>query len=550
MDFRLLGPLEVWDADVPCGLGPPKQRALLARLLIDPGRVVGVDRLVDDLWGEELPETAPKMVQIFVSQLRKRLPAGTLATRAPGYALELDGHTLDLHRFRELRAQGVGALHDDARLASEHLRAALELWRGEALGEFPEPFAAMERPAFAEAHMACLEDRVTADLACGRHAELVHELASFAARHPLRERLHEGLMLALYRSGRQGEALAVYQRFRRRLIEEVGIEPSAQLRELQVRMLRQDPALTLVAPRPPRRLPPLATARRATPPIGRDREIELLRGAVDSALDGRRATVFLTGEAGIGKTTLVEALLENARSRDVLTAMAGCVVQHGSREAYLPIFDAVGRLAREDAAEEVERMMAACAPTWLVQMPWLASRAGPDLGARAIGATPDRMLREMVDLLEGLALRRPTLLVLEDLHWSDLSTIDLVTALARRFEPARFLLLVTSRPAEPGAAGHPLHRMARELRLRGHALEVPLAPLSEAAVRAYLAERSVPGASDRVVAALTGRTRGNPLFLERVVDGWREAGDADADTLLDRVPETLRDLVEGQFLAL
>src|SRR3954453_3863659 len=178
MDFRILGPLEVWEADARCGLGPPKQRALLARLLIDPDRVVAVDRLVDDLWGDEVPETAPKMVQIFVSQLRKRLPAGTLATRAPGYALQLDGHTLDLHRFRELRARGVAALDDDPRVASEYLRAALELWRGEALAEFPEPFAALVRPAFAEAHLACLEDRVAADLACGRHADLVHELAS------------------------------------------------------------------------------------------------------------------------------------------------------------------------------------------------------------------------------------------------------------------------------------------------------------------------------------------------------------------------------------
>src|SRR3954451_8228489 len=150
MDFRILGPLEVWDGDARCGLGPPKQRALLARLLIDPGRVVAVDRLVDDLWGEELPETASKMVQIFGSQLRKRRPAGTLATPAPGYALQLDGHTLDLHRLRALRAQAVAALDDAPRAASEPPRAALELRRGEALAEFPEPFAALERPAFAE----------------------------------------------------------------------------------------------------------------------------------------------------------------------------------------------------------------------------------------------------------------------------------------------------------------------------------------------------------------------------------------------------------------
>src|SRR3954465_10511280 len=121
MDFRILGPLEVWEADARCGLGPPKQRALLARLLIDPDRVVAVDRLAEDRWGEEVPETAPKMVQIFVSQLRKRLPAGTLATRAPGYALQLDGHTLDLHRFPELRPHGGAALAHDPRPPPHHL---------------------------------------------------------------------------------------------------------------------------------------------------------------------------------------------------------------------------------------------------------------------------------------------------------------------------------------------------------------------------------------------------------------------------------------------
>jgi DNA-binding SARP family transcriptional activator/tetratricopeptide (TPR) repeat protein len=549
MEFRILGPLEAWDADARCGLGPPRQRALLARLLLDAGRVVAVDRLVDDLWGEDVPETAPKMVQIFVSQLRKALPPGTLATHAPGYVLQLDGHTLDLHRFRDLRREGVAALDTDPRHAADRLRAALDLWRGEALAEFSEPFAIVERPAFDEAHLACVEDRVRADLACGRHAELAEELAPLAARHPLRERLHEQWMLALYRSGRQGEALAVYQSFHRQLDEQLGIEPSAMLRELQLRILRQDPALNGAAPRAAPPLPGRPHARRAVAPVGREREVGVLQDALDGALDGRRTTVFVTGEAGIGKTTLVDALLDRARERGALTALGGCAEHHGSPEAYLPVFDAVGRLARGDDGEEVERMLVARAPTWLVQMPWLAARAEPGLEARALGTTPDRMLREMVDLLEGLAAHRPTVLVLEDLHWSDLSTIDLVTALARRFDPGRLLLAVTYRPADARAAGHPLHRTARELRLRGHAVELPLAPLTEDAVRAYLQERSVGDASDRIVGTLRARTRGNPLFLEKVVDTW-QAGDDDADVLLERIPETLGELVEAQLLTL
>ncbi len=193
-------------------------------------------------------------------------------------------------------------------------------------------------------------------------------------------------------------------------------------------------------------------------------------------------------------------------------------------------------------------MLVARAPTWLVQMPcWpRARRDAATAGSRRPAPRPPVLARWSTS--SRLAAQRPTVLVLEDLHWSDLSTIDLVTALARRFEAGRLLLAVTYRPADARAAGHPLPRTARELRLRGHALEVPLAPLSEEAVGAYLQERSVRGASQETVAALRARTRGNPLFLEKVVDGWEE--DDDADLSLARIPETLRDLVEGQLHAL
>jgi tetratricopeptide (TPR) repeat protein len=200
-------------------------------------------------------------------------------------------------------------------------------------------------------------------------------------------------------------------------------------------------------------------------------------------------------------------------------------------------------------------MLGEYAPTWLLQMPWIASRFDrATLETRAIGATPERMLREMVDFVEGLAAAaRPLVLVLEDLHWSDHSTIDLVTALARRSEPNHLLLVVTYRPQDAAAAGHPLHRVARELSLRGHAVELAAPPLSAEAVARYLEGRDVP-ASDAIAAALHTRTRGNPLFLEKVVDAWRDQGfdgeGAGADALLGRIPETLRELVEGQLLAL
>jgi DNA-binding SARP family transcriptional activator len=238
--------MEVLDDDAPVALGGLKQRALLARLLVSPNRTVAVDRLVDDVWGEAVPDSAVKMVQIFVSQLRKRLPAEVLVTRPPGYLVQVDPEAIDVGRFDRLRRTGRAALEaGDAAAAASRLREGLRLWRGEALAEFVEPFAQAERSRLDELRLICLEDRVEADLMAGRHAELVGELAAEVAQFPLRERLHRQSMLALYRSGRHADALRVYEAFRRSLDADLGLEPSVELRELQRLILNQDPSLGL-----------------------------------------------------------------------------------------------------------------------------------------------------------------------------------------------------------------------------------------------------------------------------------------------------------------
>jgi DNA-binding SARP family transcriptional activator/pimeloyl-ACP methyl ester carboxylesterase len=238
-------------------LGGRKQRAVLARLLLDAGRTVAVERLLDDLWGDEPPGSAVKMIHVYVSQLRKVLPPGVLCTRAPGYAVELGGEDLlDLHEFERLLAAGRAAVERAEPAASEALREALALWRGPALAEFSEPFATSERARIEELRLGCLEERIEADLAGGSSDELVPELESLVAAHPLRERPRRQLMLALYRAGRQAEALATYQRFRQTLDEELGIEPSARLRDLELAILRQErdaggPTVTPRAASPP-----------------------------------------------------------------------------------------------------------------------------------------------------------------------------------------------------------------------------------------------------------------------------------------------------------
>src|SRR3954470_3828248 len=255
MEFRLLGSLEVVDGDAaPLRLGGRKPRALLARLALDAGRTVSVDQLVDDLWGEEVPDSAVKMVHIHVSALRKALPEGMIRTRSPGYALELPPGALDLERFERLRREGREALDTgDAATATARLRAALELWRGRALAEFSEPFALVEAAHLEERQQVCLEDRIDAELALGRHADLVGELEALVGRHPLRERLRDQLMVALYRSGRQADALATFRDYRAVLDGQLGLEPSAKMRELERRILRQDDALDQREPLDPRR---------------------------------------------------------------------------------------------------------------------------------------------------------------------------------------------------------------------------------------------------------------------------------------------------------
>ncbi len=237
--FRLLGPLEVLaDDGEPLPLGGQKQRAVLAVLLLRAGEVVSIDFLVTALWGERPPRTATTSLQNSISALRKLLGPDVLLTRPPGYALAVEPEAIDLGRFEQLVGQ-ARTLEPEER--SRTLRAALDLWRGEPLADIAfEFFASAEVRRLEELRLAVLEDWVDAELACGRHAELVPELESLVGQHSLRERLRVQLMLALYHSGRQAEALNAYHAARRTLVDELGLEPSPQLQELHQQILRQE----------------------------------------------------------------------------------------------------------------------------------------------------------------------------------------------------------------------------------------------------------------------------------------------------------------------
>ncbi len=214
-EFRILGPLEVADGEEVLSLTGHKQRALLALLLLDANRVVSTDRLVDALWGEQPPRTAATSLQNFVSQLRKLLGSDVLVTKPPGYQLRISPQQLDLDRFVQLVEEARA--EDSAVERAEKLRRALAIWRGPPLADLGfEAFAQQEIGRLDELRLAALEDRVDAELEGGGHSDLVGELEAFADEHPLRERLRSQLMLALYRSGRQAEALQIYHDTRSR----------------------------------------------------------------------------------------------------------------------------------------------------------------------------------------------------------------------------------------------------------------------------------------------------------------------------------------------
>ena len=307
------------------------------------------------------------------------------------------------------------------------------------------------------------------------------------------------------------------------------------------------------------RMPAAADVRAAL--VGRDTLLAQLDQRLERARAGQRQLVFLSGEAGIGKTSVLDTFMARAASDpDLLIAHGACLEHYGAAEAYLPVLEALGRLLREPGAEAVMRVLKTHAPSWLVQLPWLDDRSSREaLPRELLGVTKDRMLREMAEAVETLTATTPLLLVLEDLHWSDYSTLDLLGLLARRQEAARLLVVGSYRPVDVIVKAHPLRALVQELQVRRQCEDIALTFLREPHVAAYLAQRFGGHAFPSELArAVYQRTDGNPLFMVRVVeelvalrvlepedDRWRLR--RPVAEITRAVPESLRALIEKQI---
>jgi DNA-binding SARP family transcriptional activator len=512
VDFALLGSLEVRRDGAHVALGGLRERSLLAVLLLHANELVTTERLVDELWGDHPPKAGVKTIQVYVSRLRRLLGAEMIVTRAPGYELVTDPARIDVHRFERLAAAGRRALvAGDAATACARLREALALWRGPPLSDFAyEPFAQPHAARLEELRLTAIEDRCEADLSQGRASELIAELQALAARHPLRERVRRHLMLALYRSGRQADALDVYRDTRATLVEELGIEPGRELQRLERAILEQDPSLERPA------------LRGAGVFVGREAELATLLAGVDRVRDDAGTMFLVSGEPGIGKSRLADELAAHARDRGMRVLRGRCW-ERGGAPAFWPWVQVLRAAARGDEAEALQAT------------PELAELV-PDLRDAVADARrpsdPEAQRFRLFDAVATLLRAQPTVVVLEDLHSADEPSLRLLEFVAAAAHDAPLVVV--------GTARDDLVRLADVSR-------VALPPLERGAVRAYVEAIAGRPVSARAIDAIYERTAGNPLFVAetvRVLAAERRLDRADVETA---VPPGAREAIERRL---
>ena len=487
--------------------------------------VVSVDRFADLLWQDGGAGRSTGSLPVYIANLRRlleperraRTPAERILTRAPGYLLRVAPGEYDAADFERLAAQGSRHLAEGRpRAARTSLGEALSLWRGRAMGEFA--FAELEAERLEGARLAAVHDRLVADLALGAHGAVVSELERLVREQPLDERPVELLMLALYRSGRQGDALRAYSEARVRLGEAMGVDPGPDLRRLEADILAHSPALDWRPP-PPEVAPaqlvvPAATPRVARPDafVGRAAELAVLEEALTSGGDTRGAVVLVSGEPGIGKTRLVQEAAARA-------AGGGCVVAWGRCEegdVAPPFWPWVQAIRSIIANGDAGAVRAALAPDGseigqlvpevegLVELPAL-----PPLDPRTARF---RLFEAVSGFLIRLSQQHPVAVVLDDVHWSDPPSLQLTAHLARRLPGSNVCVVATYRDVDPAPESPLTDMLAKLVRLPGR-VELPLPGWTREEVAQFVAHEAGPDAVTRILSAVWDRAGGNPFFV-------------------------------------
>jgi DNA-binding SARP family transcriptional activator len=539
---RVLGPVEVTVDGTRADVGGPRQRCVLARLIAAQGRVVSADRLIEDLYSDEAPPRALAALQSYVSHLRRALEpgrhawaaAGVLVTSPPGYALRLDRTAVDAWEFED-EVHGAAGL-DDAAEAHDRLSAALARWRGGAFQEFAGlAWADLEASRLDELRLLATEQLAGCALRLGLAAQTVADLDRLTAEQPLREESWRLLALALYQSGRQGDALATLRRARAKLAAELGVDPGPGLRDLEGDILAQAPHLSAPA-LGPRRMPAAAVAHpaggvapaSADAYFGRDTELRRIASAALDAAQGRMQIVLVAGDAGVGKTALAGVVGRRLTDQG-WTVTAGRCPEHEGAPAGWPWAEALRRLVGTIAPAEREALASLLTDTPVA--------AGDPAAARF------RLHRAVSGYLEDAGRATPLLIVLEDLHRADAETLAILADVAAGAAAARILVLATYRAAEAPA---PLSECLAALAVRDPAW-VTLDGLDAAAtgdlVRATCTH-AVDAATARVIAERTG---GNPFFIKETARLLDSEG---ALAAASEVPAGVREVLQRRIARL
>jgi DNA-binding SARP family transcriptional activator/predicted ATPase len=562
VEFRVLGPVEVWDGPRLVDIGPRMPRSVLAMLLLDANRVVSQDRLIDGLWGDEPSAQATGTLQVYISNLRRVLEPErkkgsnprVVVTRAPGYVLRVDPDALDAARFEATVAQGRTLLAaGQAGQAREVLRRALSWWRGTPYADVgsADIFAA-EVARLGELRSGASEALMEAELATGGHAGVVGELERLVGEEPLRERRWELFVLALYRCGRQADALQAIAKVRTTLRKELGLEAGATLRQLEHDILHQAPSLDLprmadaeATTRPGGTVAPgpfLGGADPGWPLVGRRAELAELERALDRAQAGLGGVVLVAGEPGVGKTRLATELVQRAATRGVAVAWGRCFEGEGA-PAFWPWTQVLRMLIGDLDAEALRSMVGPSAADLAHVVPELRE-AFPDTSADEVGGYDPEMARfHLFDtvrrLVAALTGGRPLLVVLDDLHWADPPSLQLLGFAATPIAGCQAVVVGTYRDTEV-ASSPPLVATLATLARQG-ATRVTLGGLNRTEVAEFVAAATGTVPDDVLVGRLCERTDGNPFFVGQLVRLLENRGGAKA--LATEVPGGVRDII-------